>query len=148
VFEGEVIADGMWVMESSVPGNALLFPEQVRITCQRSQMTCQEMTITLSPIQGIVFVMGPEEKEWTINSWNKDGLMASNGADTLPLSDRCHNHVLTITFSSGAVSTSDIPTHTKRCEAFKQTDSYRLVSGGYYVDTTPGNDADKPVPKK
>jgi len=47
-------------------------------------------------------------------------------------------------FDSGAVSVSDIPTHKKGCEMFQQTDSYRLQRGNYYVDTTPGNDADKP----
>ena len=60
-------------------------------------------------------------------------------------SDRCNRHVLTMTFAAGAVSTSDIPTHEKGCEPFPETNSYRLARGGYYIDTTPGNDAEKPV---
>ena len=50
-----------------------------------------------------------------------------------------------MSFRSGSVSTSDIPTHEKGCEMFPETDTYRLVRGQYYVDTTPGNDAEKPT---
>lgn len=58
------------------------------------------------------------------------------------LSVKCH-HVLTMTFDSGAVSSADIPTHEKGCEAFPETNSYRLARGNYYVDTSPANDMDK-----
>ena len=57
---------------------------------------------------------------------------------------RCQRHVLTMDFDSGAVSVADIPTHKKGCEALKETDSYRLVRGNYYVGTSPGNNMDKP----
>lgn len=106
--------------------------------------------MTLAPAGGMVSVMGPEEKEWPIISWDAQGLLATYGPEihATAASDRCHSHVLTMTFHSGAVSTSDIPTHEKKCEEFPETDSYRLVRGNYYVDTTPGNDMDKGHGKK
>jgi hypothetical protein len=66
--------------------------------------------------------------------------LASYGGDS---ASRCQRHVLTMDFDSGAVSVSDIPTRKKGCEAFTETDSYRLVRGNYYVDTSPGNNMDK-----
>lgn len=139
--------DGMWVPESKEPSNALLFPEQVRITCSNSDKTCRELSVTLGVMGGLVEIMGPDEKIWQISSWDSDGLLASYDADpsSKKVDERCHRHVLSMSFASGAVSTSDIPTHEKGCEAFRQTDSYRLVRGEYYVDTTPGNEGDKPT---
>jgi hypothetical protein len=137
----------MWVPESSDPANALLFPEQVTITCTQPSKTCQEWKVTLEPIGGVIFLDDIDETSWQITSWDEHGLLAAYDAypSATAVSERCHRHVLSMSFASGAVSTSDIPTHEKGCETFKQTDSYRLVRGVYYVDTTPGNDAEKPV---
>jgi hypothetical protein len=138
---------GMWVPESNDLANELLFLEQVTINCERPTRTCKELKITLEPIGGVIFIDGVDETIWQINSWDEHGLLAAYDADpsATAVSERCHRHVLSMSFTSGAVSTSDIPTHEKGCETFKQTDSYRLIRGGYYVDTTPGNDAEKPV---
>jgi hypothetical protein len=139
--------DGMWVMESNDPGKALLFPEQVKITCTHSDKTCQELKVTLGPMGGLVFIAGIDQTIWLINSWDEHGLLATYDADPSAnaLSEKCHRHVLSMSFASGVVSASDIPTHEKGCETFKTTDSYRLVRGQYYVDTTPGNDGGKPI---
>ena len=136
---------GMWVEESNEPANKLLFPEQVTITCTQPEGTCQELKVTLGVMAGIVTIEGPDETIWQITSWDKHGLLASYDADpaATAVSEKCHRHVLSMSFTSGAVSTSDIPTHEKGCETFKQTDSYRLVRGGYYIDTTAGNDGNK-----
>jgi hypothetical protein len=101
----------------------------------------------LEPIGGVIFLDDIDETSWQITSWDEHGLLAAYDAypSATAVSERCHRHVLSMSFASGAVSTSDIPTHEKGCETFKQTDSYRLVRGVYYVDTTPGNDAEKPV---
>jgi len=138
---------GMWVPESSDPANKLLFPEQVTITCTQPSRTCQELKVVLEPIDGVIFIDGINETTWQITSWDEHGLLASYDADpsNKVVSERCHRHVLSMSFASGAVSASDIPTHEKGCETFKQTDSYRLVRGQYYIDTTPGNDGDKSV---
>ena len=87
-----------------------------------------------------------EEKTWSVISWDKNGLLASYDADPSPtaaLSEKCHRHVLSMSFASGAVSTSDIPTHEKGCEMLPETDTYKLVRGQYFVDTTLGNDGGK-----
>jgi len=96
-------------------------------------------------MQGIVEIGDIDETIWQISFWDSDGLLASYGPDisALAANDRCHRHILAMSFVSGAVSTSDIPTQEKGCEAFTETNSYRLVRGNYYVDTTPGNDRDK-----
>lgn len=138
---------GMWVAEASHPESDLLFPEQVTINCTQPSRTCQELKIVFEPTGGLIFVDGVDETTWQITSWDKHGLLATYDADASAnaASEKCHRHVLSMSFASGAVSTSDIPTHEKGCEAFKATDSYRLTRGVYYVDTTPGNDAEKPV---
>jgi hypothetical protein len=147
--DGYVTVDGMWTPESSDPKKSLIFEEQVRITCDKSQNICQELTVTIAPSGGMVLIMSPEEKDWPIISWDARGLIASYGPQKskYPKSEWCHSHILTMNFASGAVSTSDIPTHEKGCEEFPETDSYRLIRGSYYIDTTPGNDMDKPHPK-
>ena len=148
---GLASADGMWLQESNDPQKALIFPEQVDVSCDKSTKTCRELTVTLGPAGGMVSIMSPEEKDWPIISWDTHGLLASYGPDnskSAAASEKCHSHVLTMTFISGAVSTSDIPTHEKGCEEFTETDSYRLVRGNYYVDTSPNNDTDKPTAKK
>jgi hypothetical protein len=139
--------DGMWVPESRDPAKAIVFPEQVKIICTNSEMTCEEVKVILAPMGGVVFIESIDQTIWPITTWDAHGLLASYGPDVsaLAASERCHRHVLAMTFASGAVSTSDIPTHEKGCEMFSETDSYRLTRGVYYVDTTPGNDADRPV---
>lgn len=140
------VIDGVWVPESNDPSKAMVFPEQVKISCTNSNKTCQELKITLGVTQGLVEVMSIDETDWPITLWDTHGLLASYGPDTSPTaaaSDRCHSHILSMTFDSGAVSISDIPTHEKGCAMFTETNSYRLARGYYYVDTSPGNDMDK-----
>ena len=131
----------MWVPDSDHPVNELLFLEQVTITCTQPSGTCEELKIILEPFGGLIFIDGIDETTWQITSWDEHGLLATYDADpsSKKVDERCHRHVLSMSFASGAVSTSDIPTHEKGCESFRQTDSYRLVRGQYYVDTTPGN---------
>lgn len=132
---GFLIVDGIWLPESNTPDDALAFPEQAKITCDQSEKVCRELKITLGEvIKGMLTIGGPDETEWRISSWDAHGLIA-----TAP-SDKCHSHVLTMTFSSGAISTSDIPTRDKGCEIFHKTNSYRLARGHYWIDTSPGND--------
>jgi len=144
-----VIVDGMWVPESKDPAKEIVFPEQVKIICTNSEKTCEEVKVILEPTSGVVFV-DIDQTTWQITSWDEHGLLASYGPDVsaLAASERCHRHVLAMTFASGAVSTSDIPTHEKGCEMFAETESHRLARGGYYVDTTSGNDADSPYKNK
>lgn len=140
------IVGGVWLPESNDPAKALVFREQAKITCTSSDKTCRELTVPLGSLGDMAEIMDVEEKDWPIISWDERGLLASYGPDpskTAAASDRRHSHILTMTFGSGAVSTSDIPTHEKRCEEFKETDSYRLVRGNYYVDTSPENNLDK-----
>lgn len=141
-----VIVDGMWVPESKDPAKEIVFPEQVEIICRNSEKTCEEMKVILGPMAGVIFIDSIEQTMWPITSWDDHGLLASYGpeASASAASDRCHRHVLAMTFSSGAVSTSDIPTHEKGCEMFPETASYRLTRGVYYIDTSPGNDEDRP----
>jgi hypothetical protein len=136
--------DGMWVPESNDPSKALFFPEQVNILCSHSERNCRELKVTLGAIAGMISIMDIDEKDWPIDTWDAHGLLASYGPEpSAPgSSDRCHRHVLTIAFVSGAVSTSDIPTHETGCSAFTETNSYRLARGNYYVDLTPLNDGD------
>jgi hypothetical protein len=140
------IVDGMWVPESKDPAKDMVFPEQVKINCTNSEKTCEELKVILEPMSGVVFI-DIDQTFWQITSWDAHGLLASYGPDVSAsaASDRCNRHVLTMTFASGAVSTSDIPTHDKGCEAFTETNSYRLARGGYYVDTSPGNDEDSRI---
>jgi hypothetical protein len=137
------LVSGIWIPESKDPSKALVFPQQVKITCRHSDKTCTEIIVTLAPVPGMVSVQDIDDSEYDVNSWDAHGLLASYGGDEGSASP-CQRHVLTMDFDSGAVSVSDIPTHRKSCEAFTETDSYRLVRGNYYVDTSPGNDMDKP----
>jgi len=91
----------------------------------------------------MVAIQEIEDEDYDVSSWDAHGLLASYGGDEVSGS-RYQRHVLTMEFESGAVSISDIPTHKKGCEAFTEANSYRLVRGNYYVDTSPGNDMDKP----
>jgi hypothetical protein len=139
-----VTVEGIWVSESKEPGKALVFPQQVRIDCRTygsDEKTCTEIALTLAPAEGVVGIGYIDTRKWDIDTWDAHGLVASYGGDDI--SDKCQRHVLTIAFESGAVSVADIPTHKRGCEAFKETNSYRLVRGHYYVDTSPNNDWDR-----
>jgi len=133
---------GFWVSESKDPQKRLVFLLQVKIECHNfDRKECVEIIVTIAPVKGMVSIQDIDTERYGVNRWDSRGLVASYGGDE---SSRCQRHVLTMEFASGAVSVSDIPTRVKGCEAFTETDSYRLVRGNYYVDTTPGNDGDKP----
>lgn len=136
------VVEGFWVSESKDPAKALLFPQQVRIRCTAYRKACTELSVTIAPSPQMVLIQEIDDQDYDINTWDAHGLLASYGDDP---SSRCQRHLLTMDFDSGAVSVSDIPTRKKGCEAFTETNSYRLVQGSYYVDTSPGNDADKPT---
>lgn len=135
------LVSGFWVPESNDPSKTLMFPQQVKIRCSHWDKTCKELSATIAPAVGMVSIQEIDEEEYTVDSWDAHGLVASYGGDEIY--SRCQRHLLTMDFDSGAVSVADVPTHKTGCEAFKETDSYRLVRGNYYVDTTPGNDLDK-----
>jgi len=136
------LVSGFWVSESKDPTKTLVFPQQVRIRCMAYNKTCTETSVTIAPTPQVVSITEIDDEDYDINRWDAHGLLASHGGDVS--ASPCQRHVLTMDFDSGAVSVSDIPTRKKGCEAFTETDSYRLVRGNYYVDTSPGNDADKP----
>lgn len=142
------IAEGAWVPDSPDPGKALVFPEQVKILCENNgpaDRKCTAILVVLGPTPISVTIQEIDDEEYAIDRWDDQGLIASYGGDR---SSKCQRHVLTMDFASGAVSLADIPTHVKGCEAFTTTDSYHLVHGEYYVDTTTNNDADKPYARK
>jgi hypothetical protein len=139
------LISGVWVPEAKDQAKALVFPEQVNLVCSNSEKVCRELKVTLGVLEGMISIMDIDETDWPISSWDARGLVASYAPDTsatAAASDKSHHHVLTMTFDSGAVSTADIPTHEKGCEAFPDTNSYRLARGNYYVDTSPANDMD------
>jgi hypothetical protein len=138
--ESSRLATGIWVAESKDPEKTLVFPIQVRIRCTRYNKECVELSVTLGAVTDMVSVQDIDDATYDIDKWDSHGLTASFGGDS---SSRCQRHVLTMDFASGAVSVADIPTRQKGCEAFTETDSYRLVRGMYYVDTSPSNDMDK-----
>jgi hypothetical protein len=141
-----VTIEGIWVSESKEPSKALVFPQQVRINCLTygsDEKRCTEITLTLAPAKGVVGIGYIDTREWDIDTSDAHGLVASYGGDDI--SDKCQRHVLTIAFESGAVSVADIPTHKRGCDAFEETNSYRLVRGHYYVGITPNNDWDRPA---
>jgi len=135
-----VLATGFWVPETSDPAKALVLPQQVRISCLRGTKECTEISVSLGPVPSMVLIRDLDSSNYDVDKWDQHGLTASYGGDE---ASPCQRHVLTIDFDSGAVSVSDIPTRKTGCEAFTATDSYKLVSGQYYVDTTPGNDLDR-----
>jgi hypothetical protein len=83
-------------------------------------------------------------EDYDVDSWDSDGLIASRGGD---VASPCQRHVLTIAFKLGRVTLVHVPTNKNGCEVFLETNSYRLVRGNYYVDTSPNNDMDKPTTK-
>ena len=133
-------ASGFWVSESADPKKALLLPIQVEVLCFKYKKECTEISVTLGAVPTLVSVEDVSTTTYDVDRWDEHGLTASYGGDE---SSPCQRHILTVDFDSGAVSVADIPTHKKGCEAFTETDSYKLVRGKYYVDTTPGNDLDK-----
>ncbi len=141
--DGSVRADGIWVREPDAQGRQLVFPEQTTIICNKGAEYCLEMKISFVTVGDITSVKGPEETLWPIKSWNKDSLLAEY--DPVPVSisgpDKCQKHVLSIVIASETVTTSDIPSHGPGCDEFRETNSYRLASGYYDVDTSPRNDA-------
>jgi hypothetical protein len=134
------LVTGFWVSESKDPSKALVFPQQVSIRCSHYNKECVEIGVTLAPVKDMVSIQDIDTTTYDVDKWDANGLTASFDGDP---SSRCQRHVLTMDFESGAVSVADIPTRQKGCEAFTETDSYRLVRGMYYVDTSPGNDMDK-----
>lgn len=135
------LVDGFWVSESKDPAKALTFPQQAKITCTRYNKECMEISVTLGPFKDMVIIKDIDDTVYDVDRWDSHGLTASYGGGVG--FSRCQRHVLTMDFDSGAVSVSDIPTRKKGCEVFTETNSYRLVRGMYYVDTSPGNDVDK-----
>jgi hypothetical protein len=123
----DAVASGFWVSESSDPKKALVLPQQVKILCSKFLKECTEISVTLSPVPTLVGIEGVDNTIYDIDQRDDHGLTASYGGDE---SSRCQRHVLTMDFESGAVSVSDIPTHKTGCEAFTETDSYKLVRGG------------------
>lgn len=139
---------GIWTPESKDSSKGLVFPQQVRIDCHNygtDDRACVEISVTLGATNELVSLQDIGTSDYDIDHWDSDGLIASYGGEE---PDRCQRHVLTMDFKTGAVSVSDIPTHRKGCEAFMETDCYKLVRGFYYVDTSPKNDMDKPLPKQ
>ncbi|MDE1161317.1 MAG: hypothetical protein PW792_05140 [Acidobacteriaceae bacterium] len=143
----DAFADGLWLPEADQPERTLVMPEQVHVVCVLGDQTCRAYTVTLGTMKDIVRVEDISAVEYHVDSWDEHSLRASYGPtkyDKVGSSDRCHNHVLAMNFGSGYVSLSDIPTHEKGCEMFTETNAYHLARGHYYVDTSPGNDLDKP----
>jgi hypothetical protein len=134
------LASGFWAPDSDDPKKALVLPQQVKIWCSNSSKECTEISVTLGPVKEMVGISDIDTTTYDVDKWDVHGLTASFGGGA---SSRCQRHVLTIDFDSGAVSVNDIPTRKAGCEAFTETDSYKLVRGQYYIDTTPGNDLDK-----
>jgi hypothetical protein len=117
----------------------------VDISCTQNEAVCHELTVPLGVTQDTIFIMHSEETLWPINSWNADAIFASYGPVLTAkpgTGDRCQRHVLSLTLASGAVSKSVVPTNEKGCEAFQKIDTFRLIQGNFYVDTTPNNDAE------
>jgi hypothetical protein len=137
-----VVVDGMWMPSPTEPEKSLVFPEQVRIICTQSDMNCRVSTVTLGAVEGMVKIDTIDAEDYPIDTWDKNSIHASMGADKFEkpnTPNRCHRHAITISFESGAVIEADVPTGEKGCETFSETNTYRLVRGNYYVDTTPAN---------
>jgi len=143
--DGSLMADGLWIPELDDSAHALVFPEQTTISCDKGAKYCLEMQVVFLSVANAITVKGPDQTLWEIKTWDKNSLLAEYGPfpHLTNLSDKCQKHVLSIIFASQTVTTSDIPTHGQGCEAFKETNSYRLARGDYIVDTSPSNDAVK-----
>jgi hypothetical protein len=141
--DGSFNADGIWIPVPDDEAHRPVFPEQTHIECDRGAFDCREMKVSFTSVAGLVSVDGPDNTLWPIKSWDKNSLLAEYGPfpSFEPGPDRCQKHVLSIVFASGTVTTSDIPTNGDGCDAFKEAHSYRLASGYYVVDTSPGNNS-------
>jgi hypothetical protein len=135
-------ANGIWIPEPDDGAHKLVFPEQTHIICNTGAEYCIEMKNSFIVYGNIITVKGPEQTLWQIKSWDKNSLVAEYGPflRLSPDADNCQKHVLSIVFASGTVTTSDIPSNTKGCEPFKETNTYRMASGYYIVDVSPNND--------
>jgi hypothetical protein len=136
------IASGIWSPDSQEPGKALAFPEEVSIRCVRSEQTCHVATVELIQVEngtsGRITIYPPDNEDYTVESWDSRALMASYSI-TIPISpEHCHESILAMNFQSKTVSLTDIPTHEKGCEAYQETNSYRLSEGEYYIEVKPG----------
>jgi hypothetical protein len=138
---------GVWQPESKVKGKELVFPLQVHISCStRSPQngyrqtenggTCHVYTAAFGMTPLAVSVQDIDEDDFEISSRSDTGLVATD-------EDLCQTHTLSVSFTSGAVSLADVPNHKEGCEQLKEINTYRLIRGEYYVDTTPKNDLDK-----
>jgi len=139
---GSRSAEGIWAPDDQ--SKPLALPLQVRIDCDNygtGHRKCLEIDVTLVPMPALVSVQGINTQEYQVDTWDADGLVASYGGGEI--SSRCQRHVLTMDFQSGHVTAVDIPTHKKGCEPFVDSNSYHLVRGNYYVDTSTNNDIDK-----
>jgi hypothetical protein len=148
---GIAIAIGMWLPENPAKDPSLAEAEEVEITCTQQKGICEQLVIPLEVTKNKVTLMGPETTLWPISAWDANEIIASYGpdpAERVGSPDRCLRHVLTMTFASGAVSATDVPTHETGCEAFSETNSSRLVYGNFYVDTSPANDSGNTPPAK
>lgn len=145
VDQGEVMVSGMWLPNDFSPAKPRNFANEVSITCSQSEKNCQEVSVSLGATQDRVVVMTPGESDWYINSWTADGLTASQGPSLhapLGSADRCQFQTISMTFASGLVFKNTIPVSEKGCEAFKGISTDRLVSGRFYIDTTPENNSE------
>lgn len=145
VDQGSVYVSGMWLPEGTGSAKPRDFANEVSITCNRSEKNCEEISVSLGAAKDRVTVMTPEESPWYINSWTADGLTASQGPSlhSPPGSaDRCQFQTITMTFASGLVFKNTIPVPEKGCEAFKGISTDRLMSGRFYIDTTPRNNSE------
>jgi hypothetical protein len=133
--DGFRLASGIWLPE--VPGNDLISPEQVSISCIAADKSCTVLRARLIVNPWSVELDDPDETDFKVISWDAHGLFAAYGPDRV---DKCHRSVLSMSFASGEVSLSDIPTHEKGCETFVNTNTYRLHQGSYYIDTTEKTD--------
>jgi len=145
VDQGSVLVSGMWLPDDIGPAKPRNFADEVSIACNQSEKDCEEVSVSLGASQDRVAVMTPEESHWYIQSWNADGLTASQGPS--PHSpegspERCQFQTITMTFASGLVFKNTIPVPEKGCQAFKGISTDRLVSGRFYIDTTPGNNSE------
>ncbi len=138
------VIDGVWI-PASPEASALFVPEQVRITCSRSEHLCHEIKAVLGQAGDLISIMSVEDVTWKIQTWNGDALTASIDEEpsASAASGRCQRHVLTLQFQSGTAISTDIPVGGPDCGMFKQANSYRLARGRYVVDLSPGNDLDR-----
>lgn len=141
--DGSFRVEGIWIPQPDTAPNQLVFPEQVTIICDKGNPNCLEMRDEFVAVGDLISIKGPDETYWPIKSWDKNSLFAEYGPwlHSIEGPDKCQKHILSVLFASNTVTTSDIPDHAKGCEEFKETHTYSLASGDYYIDTSPNNNA-------